>query len=238
MMHLAMSINMECRYHINNWTYLDNIYWCGVINELSIKSNETSVIKSVSGTHTSGKGIGDVRAFSITGKTVNFFPKGIDKIFKHLQGIQIYNSSLQELTKSDFSVFPELVYLSLNYNNLQILEQGLFDYNSKLKVIYLASNKISQVHPSVFDNLKQLMSLYLESNICISMNAEHNSPEIQRVIQKIKSSCPYTSCSQTKELSKALDIFRTNSTKQFKAIDEEMRSLVSSNAEIEVGFIF
>ena len=138
---------MECKYITDEWGTLHKIYYCLVQNPVSINSREASTITSVSGSHISGKSNDDVFAVDIKRKTVNYFPKGIEKIFKNLQGISISNSGLQEITQSDLSVFPELVNLILTQNNIQVLEQGLFDINPKLTYINLNWNKISQIHP-------------------------------------------------------------------------------------------
>lgn len=257
-LHLTTSINIDCRYIIADWgSVLGTIYWCSVQNDPSIKFREESIITSVSGTHSFGKSNDDLRVFYINSKTVNYFPKGIEKTFKNLQGIELTNSSLQEITQSDVSVFPELVVLYLGFNCLQVLEQGLFDFNPKLKIINLFRNKISQIYPNVFDNLKQLFTLHLDENTCINTYAYRNATEVQSVIQQVKLSCPYipsrmtpltstmtqapeiiecpSSCtSEMLKLSRNFNIFRKNCTKRFKEIDEVIRSLMPVNVESQV----
>lgn len=132
---LSTSINVDCIYYTNSWTYLDNIYWCFVTNDFTIKSRDTSMITSVSGTHSTGKDNDDIRGLSIVSKIVNFFPKGIEIFFKNIQILHIYSSNLQEITQSDISVFPKLIFLHLTYNNLKVLEQGLLDFNPKLRLL-------------------------------------------------------------------------------------------------------
>lgn len=135
--------------------------------------------------------------FYINGKTVHYFPQGLENIFNNLRGILILQCNLKHITQSDFREYTNLVFLSLNGNEIEVLEEGLFDFNTNLKLINLGFNKISKVHPNVFDHLNQLIYLILLSNTCINNAAKNNASEVQKIIQQVKIQCPTPLASTT-----------------------------------------
>lgn len=153
-----------------------------------IDTLEGSIITSSNGTHNSGKSNDDVRGFYIEYKTIHYFPKGINEIFKNLNGISIRNSHLKKIAQEDLSKFPNLVRLNLYNNNIEVVEEDLFKFNLKLKYISLSHNKIGKIHPKVFDHLNQLTILDLGYNECINIDTS-DVENIQILIQEVKSKC-------------------------------------------------
>ncbi|XP_070501646.1 myosin-9-like [Chironomus tepperi] len=183
----SQSASLECKYYSSYWSSLGTIYRCEVQNSVTISSPDAAQIDSVTGTHLAGYNNDNVELFYVYGiGQIHFFPRGLNKIFKNLKGIQIYSTGIKEIHQSDLKYFPNLKFLSLSANSLEILEKDLFEFNPDLEVIYSNSNKISHIDPNVFDKLTKLKTLYLRSNPCIDIYADNNSTAVQNVIKTAK----------------------------------------------------
>lgn len=116
---------MECSYAIEDLgESLYNIYCCTVQNDLSIKSREVSVITSVNRTHDSGQINDNVHGFLVRNKSINYFPKGLEKIFRNLKGIAIQQCHLKQVTQADLQVFSKLVTFTCKIMTLKYLKKG------------------------------------------------------------------------------------------------------------------
>lgn len=250
------SVNIECHYFTRSgWGSLENAYVCDVKNKINIITWEDAIITSNNGTHHNNKSNDDVTAFTASGiSSFHYFPRGLDKIFKNLIGIQMFSNNLKEIRQADLRVFPDLRNVFIYENDIGFLEEGLFKHNPKLDVIYLNYNKISEIHSDVFDHLSKLIRLELLNNVCISMRASNNATAVQIVIQQVKLKCPNPvttttssllttttpaapediecpeSCSaKISELSEEFNTFKTSSTEKIKYINEGIKNLNSSN---------
>lgn len=187
---MASSLNIKCRYQTEyTWATLSSIYYCSAQNPFSITSQETAKVTSNSGIHNGQNDNDDVLGFFIIDKTANYFPQGVEKLFKNLRGIAIFNSHLKHVSQSDLRVHKNLILLDLAHNDIEVLEQGVFDYNSNLEHINLAFNKIKHIHLDVFKYLRELFYLKLSFNPCIDGKAEYNSAEVQKLIEQVKNQC-------------------------------------------------
>ena len=96
-----------------------------VENSLNITSLDAAQVDSISGTHQAGYNNDNVDVISIYEKgNINYFPRGLNNLFKNIRGIQIAGLGLKEVHQSDLKDFPDLTYLSLSSNNLEILEEN------------------------------------------------------------------------------------------------------------------
>lgn len=181
---------MDCGYNIYEVYPAGMIYYCIAENAISITSQDTAIIESISGTHISGKNNIDIDGILIRKKTVNYFPQRLEKIVKKLQVIWIQSSHLKQIHQSDLRAYGDLVYLDLDDNDIRELEQGLFDFNPKLKYISLSSNHISKVYPDIFDHLNELIYIILLYNNCLSKDARNNAEKVLKIIQEVKDKCP------------------------------------------------
>lgn len=194
LLNLTKSEDLDCFYYTNqNWKSLNTVYECKIQNQVKITSKLGAKIENHNGTHENEKSIDDVTGFWISGKIVNYFPSGLENIFRNLQGIGIYNSHLKQIVKKDLRPFPRLVNLNLAKNDIQEIVKGLFDFNPDLKYIDLKENEITRIHPKTFNNLYSLVYLYLSKNYCIDINIETDSVQFQTFIQNIKTQCPSSS---------------------------------------------
>ncbi|XP_070501454.1 uncharacterized protein [Chironomus tepperi] len=220
----SQSASIYCQFVSGSWSYLGTIYYCDVQNLVTITSLDAAQIDSVIGTHLAGYNNDNVEAFYVRSKgQIHFFPRGLNKIFKNLKGIQIYNTGLEEIHQSDLKHFPNLKHLNLYANNLEILEKDLFEFNPDLEYIYLSSNKISHIDSNVFDKLTKLKTLTLRSNPCIDMDASNNSTAVQNVIKTAKNQCTNSEYSNLEQ--KVKDLEAESSALSSEQLKEKLEKL-------------
>jgi len=127
-----------------------------------------------------------VEGFIAIDKTMQFFPKGLDKFFKNIKRIYIHSCQLKEIHQSDLKGFPNLVYFELKYNEIEVIEAGLFDFNPNLESIrFYLESKIIHIDPNVFDHLNKLSNLWFSSAPCFGEHID----VIKEIINRVKSNC-------------------------------------------------
>jgi hypothetical protein len=154
----------------------------------NIISKEMTKIESVTGSHDSGKSNDDVLGFHAYSysKIINYFPSGLDLIFKNIKLISTEKVKLKEIHQSDLKPFQQLEFLCLAQNDITTLEKDLFKFNPNLILVMLYSCRISHIDPNVFDNLHKLTYLLLESNACIHEEARDDSREVAAIVKRIQ----------------------------------------------------
>jgi len=209
-----------------NW-----IYGCSVNNNPNILTEESARIHSITGTHKGSSNNNDVLGFDAYDTTIQFFPKGLDKIFKNLKAITINSCQLKEIYQSDLKVFPNLVYFELSFNQIEVIEEGLFKFNPHLEAVGFEESKIIHIHPNVFDHLNKLRYFWLYEIPCIDQDIWDSKVKVKEAIKVIKSNCLnsdfYSLYSQIKNIkieSKAL------STK-LETIEKELKNSKLSNID-------
>lgn len=124
------------------------------------------------------------------GKTVNYIPKGLDKLFANLTGMRFELTKLKHVTKENLAPFPQLLMFASVSNQVQFIEQDLFANNPNLKYVSFRANKITYIDPAVFDHLRpSLAQLYIDGTAitCGFPQATTNSA-VGKVLDKLKDS--------------------------------------------------
>ncbi|XP_070501456.1 SLIT and NTRK-like protein 6 isoform X3 [Chironomus tepperi] len=227
----SQSASFDCNFGSFSWASLGTVYYCEVQNSVIITSPDAAQIDSVTGNHWTGYNNDNVEALFIHRKgEIHYFPRGLDKIFKNLKGIQIYSTGIKEIHQSDLKDFPNLKVLSLSSNSLEIVEKDLFDSNPNLDYIALNSNQISHIDPNVFDKLTNLKTLDLESNVCIRMIASHNPSALQYVIKTAEDKCTNSDYSNLVQKVKDFEAESSAlSSEQFKEKLEKLENEVKNS---------
>jgi len=185
----STSTNIECDYGMG-YHYIDGeIYRCWVNNNLNIITEESAEISGVSGIHQGSRSNGDVLGFHASYKTMQFFPKGLDKFFKNIKEIGIRQCQLKEIHQSDLKGFPYLVDFELDDNAIEVIEEGLFDFNPDLESVEFFESGIIHIDPNVFDHLNKLSNFFLFSAPCFGEPLIESSGHIQEIINRVKSNC-------------------------------------------------
>lgn len=145
-------------------------YICEV-SHLEITSKTDRTITGVTGQHRPARSNDDVKFLQSSGKTVNFFPKELEKFFKNLETIWLNGAKLKEISSEDLKVFTKLKRFSIGYNEVEVIEADLFKFNGNLEWIDLESNKIKHVENGAITGLKTLKEFYFNGNPCHSGGA-------------------------------------------------------------------
>lgn len=163
-------------------------YYCDVQDTSEINSYGAD-IDEIDGIHHPFKSIRDVKGFFILHKTVEYFPKGIDKFFNNLLGISIRAAHLREIHQHDLKPFSKLQYLNFQYNKIKVIEADLFKFNPDLELIRLSHNSIANIDPYVFNGLDDLNTLALAENAClpeVNVDVENNRQLVRQLVNKIQ----------------------------------------------------
>jgi len=165
------------------------IYRCSVNNNLRILTKESAEINSISGTHEDSKSNDDVLGFLAYNKTIQSFPKGLDKFFKNLQLIYIQSCQLKEIHQIDLKFFPNLTYFYLAGNQIEVIEEGLFDFNPNLEVVGFYESKIIHIDPNVFNHLTKLSNFWFSYVRCVNKYIVDSKEKVQKALKIVKSKC-------------------------------------------------
>ncbi|KAL7012586.1 hypothetical protein ACKWTF_014942 [Chironomus riparius] len=223
----SSSIVLDCSFNSNTaYAVLGKVYQCNVQNSLSVNSRDDLVIESANGAHASLKTNDDVISFQAYNKGAQFFPRGLDKVFKNLRSIYIYLSKIQEVKQIDLKSLPNLIYFDIRESEIRFFEDGTFDFNPNLEVIWLTGNKIFHFDANVFKNLNKISYLGLTSNVCMNTEVGGNLVEAKALIDSIKVKCFDNEFFEFKEGLKNLEIEEENlELENFKNWSEKFQKL-------------
>ena len=130
-----------CDFRPHVWNYGFK-YTCWVQQSSSrIIRQPGTVIKAFKGQHLPGKTNSDVEALNINECAIEYFPKGLHRIFPNLSDITIRSCGLKKITREDLQSFHSLEFLDLNTNKLTNLPNDLF-INHNLRSVDFMNNKI------------------------------------------------------------------------------------------------
>lgn len=162
-------MTIECRYGTLAWSFSTGYLHTCVVENSEVFANSRIFVDSIWENHENTIPSDDIEAITIgVNSHVKYFPRNLHHLFENLEVIQIYNSSLQEITENDLNGFNQLQYLLLGHNRIKTLGENLFQHNRQLKLIWLNGNQINNIHPNTFDGLTDLERLDLGDNSCRS----------------------------------------------------------------------
>ena len=124
---------------MNDLHVLGDVYNCQLKYNMIITSPENTFILSSTGTHLDQKSYDDVLTIDAKNKNIQYFPKGLELIFKNLKAIDLQSCRLKQLDE-------------------------IFDYNPHLELMPFYRIKIFHIDSHMFDSLNELNYLILEKN--------------------------------------------------------------------------
>jgi len=204
----SASTNIECKYRVNSYSYptVGFIYLCYVDNNPYIYSEDSAQINGVSGRHDGYKNNDNVNGFHAELKTIQFFPKGLEKFFKNIKMIDLYFCQLKELYQSDMKAFPHLIFIRLGGNGIEVIEAGLFDFNPNLEFVGFWESSIIHIDPNVFDNLNKLSYFKFFTVPCVDQNVNDSKEKVQEVLEVVRSNCSNSDFLSLESQIKSLEI--------------------------------
>ncbi|KAG5679657.1 hypothetical protein PVAND_009212 [Polypedilum vanderplanki] len=188
---IGNSLTMRCYYSMQSWYETNGEeYQCMVINDEIFDGNRVT-IKKAEGNHESGKTDDDVKFFYISSVNLKYFPRNLENVFKNLELIFLFKSSLIEITSVDLKPFPKLKHFQLAANPIEVIREDLFIHNPELEVFVLFGNKISHIDPKALSHLNNLRAVYFFDNVCEFSNhgAETRSGVLEIVKQIEQGQC-------------------------------------------------
>lgn len=164
-----------------------DVYFCSS-SALTIDGNSTH-IQSATGNYLSGYTNADVEGFSVQhDKLLNRLPKGIEKFFPILAGLDWRLGSLTSLTSEDLKPFPKLQMILLGSNKLTSLDGDLFVYSPEMHYISFDNNLLESIGYGLLDDLNKLTNAYFNGNPCINVATPPQT--IQELKVKLLDQCP------------------------------------------------
>lgn len=190
----VFALDLECDIIASTWNINSEGTSCFVEN-LNI-TTQNQLVTSVNGQSAAefqGQGVNGF--FSIE-QTINYMPKGLDKFFPNLELIQIYNSKLKSIVKSDLASFSTSKTLFLPFNEIETLSSNLLSNNLQLYSIDLNSNKLATIGEKTFETLAKLEQLNVSNNLCIDSHTM-TKEDIPALLDELKQKCSQTKITTT-----------------------------------------
>ncbi|CRK86445.1 CLUMA_CG000023, isoform A [Clunio marinus] len=184
------SVIFECEFTLINIMNIKKTYKCTLKNLDISHNNET--VHNVTGIHKDEKESKDVNILIIENQVCYYLPNDINLHFPQLYHLDIKNSGLKSITKTEMKMFPKLKYLYIRNNPIEIIPENVFEFNPLLEFISLDDNRIRSIGTNVFGSLNNLISLSVEHNICIDNFAMEEEP-LKNLIQEINVKCKFYS---------------------------------------------
>ncbi|CAG9798741.1 unnamed protein product [Chironomus riparius] len=225
----SWSFYFSCNLDKKGFLVLNNVDFCNVVGDFSIKSSEDAFLTSTNLTETN---LAETIGIRFREKTCYYFPQNLANVLSdRLQVIEISYGQLKEIHQHDLSPFKDLKVLYLEKNDIEILEIGIFDYNIKLQFIYFGDNKIKHIGTGVFTKLSQLTHLNLFKNDCIDKNSENNK-EVKTIQDLLKINCKdieyVKQCENLKQLENAKQTLNLDDFQMFYNNLKEFEELIMS----------
>ncbi|CAG9809387.1 unnamed protein product [Chironomus riparius] len=179
--HSSSYINCIYNYHFSE--ALGVVYQCVVVTSLDYDSKNHEIYTDYNPINN------QVFGFVANYKYLQYFPKGVDRIFKNLQLIHLRKNSIKTVNYRDLSPYPELKEIDLAYNLIEVVDDLFFRASPKLEFLSLTRNKIFHIDARSFDGLHNLRFLHLYANPCIDMDAHSNRNEVLNITMEARTSC-------------------------------------------------
>ena len=129
-----------------------NGYRCFVRNHQIPEGVELKFV----GTHQAGKTDDDVKCIFFHECKITKVPKGLTKIFRNLEILQINFSDLKNVSRSDLIEYKNFKEFNFYGNNIEYLPGDLFEDFDNLERIFLQNNNFKIVEPNILDGLENL----------------------------------------------------------------------------------
>jgi BTB/POZ domain len=216
------AMEIECSYGYIFFNE-EELYTC-IIESASITEPETRII-GFKGKHLPRKKSLDCQAIWFKNCTVNYLPRGLDKIFPSLIAFGILNCKLMEISRNDLKEMTNLAYFYIHDNELQSLPDDLFQDMLELREISIINNKkLKQMSSNLIKVIMRngLEYVDLSYNGCINAyycpDYENSVNSVQELIKIIDDKCgePEEDSRQRNLLEMPLDCWIVADGKEFR----------------------
>lgn len=165
---ICRALDFNCNFTIKWYDFVgNNVYECSA--SLPLDTKNIAEVRSVSGTHLSGKTNLDVVALRINNQNLELFPINIEEFFPNLKVLQLYGNSISEVKNTHLTPFPNLVYLNLYTNKISSLDGNLLDGLPSLRYVSFERNRLTHVGHDLI--LPKDGLVFFDANPCINVRA-------------------------------------------------------------------
>jgi hypothetical protein len=137
---------------------------------------ETDDPVTVTGEHSAGRGILDVRVLEIHDSVMTTIPSSIFTQLPNVEALEILDSGTFRLEAGSFFFAVNLRDIRINGNNFPRITGSPFIHARELEYIFLFNNQIEEIEPTVFAGLEKLYHLSIGVNKVKQMSAAHFAP--------------------------------------------------------------
>jgi BTB/POZ domain/Leucine rich repeat len=186
-------MEIKCEY---STLLMSNDYKCNVKGAQITEPN--TKITSISGEHKQGHSFTDVRYITFNRPCIiNYFPRGLIKLFPYLQSLSIVGCGLKEISRADLLGLGNLESMYLSSNDLRSLPSDLFMGMLNLKYISFANNDIECMSSELLKPIagNGLQSVNFSGNpkidafYCVHSDNVNKTKSLKELMEIIDKSC-------------------------------------------------
>jgi hypothetical protein len=130
----------------------------------------------ISGNHTAGRGINDVKVLEIHDSFMTTIPSAFFQELPNIEALEILESGAFRLEARSFLFASHLRDIRINGNILPRITGSPFIHATELEFIFLFNDQIEEVEPTAFAGLEKLFHLSLAVNKVKTLSAAHFAP--------------------------------------------------------------
>lgn len=214
-------ISLNCTYGLYSYLQVGSVYSCtpSIIYEAAVV-NES--VRTVYGTHQTGKGYADVYGLNLASRNLNFVPTNIEYFFPNLIALYLFNNAITSIGNRHLIPFPGLQFLSISRNNITSIDGDVLSGMDSMKSVSFSLNSVTNVGHDL--NLPINGQLFFASNPCINQNAD-NTEAIASLKLNLSRNCPPTILQIEDSLQRRQN-FLTH-------IDGQVQSLITTTNELD-----
>lgn len=190
----AKAMEIVCEYSKGKCTLYHGQYTC-VVTGASITKPNTRIL-AFHGIHLPGKSGRDVEALKFVDSVLDYFPRGLHRVFPNLKAVFTTKCSITKISRRDLKGLENLTGFGIVSGQLTSLPNDLFLDMSKLKHISFCDNNIGQLSSQLFTPAmrSELNYAAFSQNANIDAifdpeNAEFNEITIDELLAVIDNNC-------------------------------------------------
>jgi hypothetical protein len=186
----ATAFTIDCHYNADErWTSLPPLYTCLVSSSSPNMTHDDRTITAIRGQHHTNFDNDDVHGFYVNGRTMEFFPRHLERQFRQLRAIAFHNTGMRVLHSEDLRPFGErLETIRVSGCEIEVIEQDLFRHNPNLRGIGMHRNRIKFIDGDSLQHLRNLRFLWLEGNDCINQSA-NDKQGVTALVNEVRKKC-------------------------------------------------
>ncbi|XP_070493828.1 uncharacterized protein [Chironomus tepperi] len=214
---MEAEMKVKCIYQDSTYYGNKKVYVCKFF-EQSIPENTTII---PDGKHESARGNEHVESVQFIACSLTKVPQGLTRIFPNLKVLDIFESGLKTITKSDLAEYKNLERIYIEHNKIKFLPGDLFEGFKNLEAIGFRHNNIEVIESNILDGLDKLKYVNFSCNPnytkCYSQFSDY-SPNA--TLEEVKDELMVIFCKDPKTINDLLKV------------KEENMNLKDKNAEL------